>query len=57
LSPGDAGALAAALARVLDDPAVAARLSAGGRHEVEAQYSWAATAARHGAAYAEALAR
>lgn len=33
---GDVGALAAGILRVLDDPALAARISAGARHEAEA---------------------
>lgn len=42
----DAGALAAALASVLDDEALAARLRAAG-HAVSARFTWAASAAEH----------
>ncbi|MEI6727170.1 MAG: glycosyltransferase family 1 protein [Actinomycetes bacterium] len=52
--PGDDVALAAALARVLDDPALRERLVAAGR-ERGAQFTWARTAAATVAAYHEAL--
>lgn len=42
--PRDAGALAQALLRVLQDPALAARLGAGGRARAGERYSWAAVA-------------
>jgi glycosyltransferase involved in cell wall biosynthesis len=42
--PGDAAALAAAIARSLRDPAERARLGAAGRRRVEERYSWHATA-------------
>ena len=38
--PGDAGALAGAIGRVLDDPELAARLSAAGRRRVLERYTW-----------------
>jgi glycosyltransferase-like protein len=47
----DAGALATALAAVLDDDALAARLRAAG-HAVAARFTWAASAAEHQAIYA-----
>jgi glycosyltransferase involved in cell wall biosynthesis len=47
----DAGALATALAAVLDDEALAARLRAAG-HKVAARFTWAASAAEHRASYA-----
>jgi glycosyltransferase involved in cell wall biosynthesis len=43
--PGDAGALAAALGRVLDDPVLAARLSFAGRQRVLERFTWRACAA------------
>jgi len=42
--PGDAEALAAALNRVLDDPAMAARIGAAGRERVTSRWSWRHTA-------------
>jgi len=42
--PGDPGALAAALGRVLDDPALAARLSLAGRQRVLERFTWRACA-------------
>ncbi len=42
--PGDPGALAAALARVLGDPLLAARLSLAGRHRVLERFTWRACA-------------
>jgi glycosyltransferase involved in cell wall biosynthesis len=47
----DAPAFAAALARVLDDPARAARLAAGGRAHVAARFGWDAIADAHDAIY------
>jgi glycosyltransferase involved in cell wall biosynthesis len=44
--PGDAPALAAAIARLMDDPALAARLTEEGRAHVEAQFSWDAIVAQ-----------
>jgi glycosyltransferase involved in cell wall biosynthesis len=42
--PGDPGALAAALGRVLDEPALAARLSEAGRTRVLERFTWRACA-------------
>ncbi len=44
VSPDDPGALARAIGRVLDDPALGARLGAGGRSRVLGLYTWQATA-------------
>lgn len=52
--PGDAGALHAALARLLADPAARERLAAAARAAAAGPYSWDAVAARHLALY-EAL--
>jgi glycosyltransferase involved in cell wall biosynthesis len=38
--PGDAGALATALRRIMDDPALARRLGRTGREHVDAEFSW-----------------
>jgi glycosyltransferase-like protein len=51
----DAGALAVALAAVLDDAALAARLRAAGR-QVCARFTWARSAAEHQKIYAEVAA-
>ena len=59
--PGDPGALAAGIGRVLDDPALAGRLSEAGRRRVLQRFTWRACAeataehyrwvvARHGSA-------
>ena len=50
---GDAPALAAALARVLDDPEVAARMSAAALRIGRAEYTWAANARRMTGIYEE----
>ncbi|WP_419923855.1 glycosyltransferase family 4 protein [Candidatus Poriferisocius sp.] len=42
--PGDSEALAAAVGRVLDDPAMAARIGAAGRERVISRWSWRHTA-------------
>ncbi|MCU1491254.1 MAG: glycosyltransferase [Acidimicrobiaceae bacterium] len=42
--PGDPGALASALERVLSDPALSRRLGAKGRARVLSRFTWAATA-------------
>ncbi|HMQ35834.1 MAG TPA: glycosyltransferase, partial [Chloroflexaceae bacterium] len=55
--PGDAAALAAALRRLLDDPALAARLGAAGRRELETGYTAEAMAARTTGLYERLLAR
>ena len=43
--PGDPGALAAAISRLLDDPDLRTRIGAAGRARVFERYTWAATAA------------
>ncbi len=52
---GDAGAIAAAMDRLIDDPQLRAHLQAGGA-QVLPRYTWAASAAAHQAIYAEATA-
>ncbi len=52
----DAGAMAGALRRVLDDPALAARLAAGGRERLAARFTEEATVAGY-MAYFEHVAR
>ena len=54
--PGDADALAAALERLADDPALCERLGAAARSEAEARYGWDRHAARILDALAERLA-
>jgi alpha-maltose-1-phosphate synthase len=54
--PAKPEALADALRRVLDDPALARRMGAAGRRRVEAQFSWASVAERTEKVYAEAIA-
>jgi len=44
VAPGDPGALATALGRVLDEPAMAARLSRAGRSRVLERFTWRACA-------------
>lgn len=46
VEPGDVGALAAAMAVLLDDPERRARLGAAGRQRVKELFSWTAVAAR-----------
>ncbi len=53
---GDPEALAAALARILDDPEVAARMSAAALRIGQAEYTWAANARRMTGIYEEATA-
>ncbi|AJF64944.1 glycosyltransferase family 4 protein [Streptomyces vietnamensis] len=55
--PGDAGALAAALGRVLGDPELRARLGAAGRERVLANFTWARAAQGTAELYREAVAR
>jgi len=52
----DAAAIAAAVARLLENPALAGRIGGAGRTLVEAQFGWGAAAARFDRAYTEALA-
>ena len=54
--PGRPDDLAAALRRVLDDPAVARAMGQAGRRRVEERFSWASVAARTEEVYAEAIA-
>ncbi len=54
--PGDAEALAAAVARVVGDPALAARLGAAGRHAVATRFSARTMAERTAAFYRKVLA-
>lgn len=52
----DSAAMAAAIARLLGDPAAAGRIGSAGRALVETRFGWGATAARFDRAYTEALA-
>ncbi|MGW6915420.1 glycosyltransferase family 4 protein [Kitasatospora sp. NPDC054939] len=54
--PGDAGALAAALGRLLDDPALRAELGAAGRERVLARFTWERAAELTVADYRAAIA-
>ncbi|MER7663821.1 glycosyltransferase family 4 protein [Streptomyces sp. NPDC096193] len=54
--PGDAGALAAALGRLLGDPELRARLGAGGRERVLSRFTWARAAQGTAERYREAIA-
>jgi glycosyltransferase involved in cell wall biosynthesis len=54
---GDVGELTAALARVLDSPALGERLGRAGRRRVIENYTWRATARRTADWYADVLAR
>jgi glycosyltransferase-like protein len=53
---GDAAGIAAAMARLIDEPALRRGLAEGGR-AVLPRYTWSASAARHREVYAELLAR
>ncbi len=53
--PGDPEALAAAVGRVLDDPALAARLGAAGRARVTERFTWRAVAEQTAAWYRTTL--
>ncbi|MGW0596859.1 glycosyltransferase family 4 protein [Streptomyces sp. NPDC002776] len=55
--PGEAGALAAGLSRLLGDPALRARLGRAGRERVLARFTWARAAEGTVAHYREAIAR
>ncbi|MGI5375031.1 glycosyltransferase family 4 protein [Streptomyces sp. CA-251387] len=55
--PGDAGALAAGLSRLLGDPDLRARLGAAGRERVLQHFTWARAAEGTVARYREAIAR
>ncbi|MER5433362.1 glycosyltransferase family 4 protein [Streptomyces sp. NPDC002588] len=54
--PGDAGALAAGLGRLLGDPGLRARLGAAGRERVLTRFTWARAAEGTVARYREAIA-
>jgi glycosyltransferase involved in cell wall biosynthesis len=49
--PGDAAALAAAIDRVLGDPALARRYGSGGRERLQSDFSWEAITKRWNALY------
>ena len=49
--PNDPGALASAIARLLDDPELRARLGAAGRERVVSRFTWQVTAAGTAACY------
>ena len=49
--PDDPGALALAIERLLDDPALRARLGAAGRDRVVHRFTWQVTAAGTAACY------
>ncbi|CAM5391601.1 glycosyltransferase family 4 protein [Streptomyces aurantiogriseus] len=55
--PGDAGALAAGLSRLLGDPDLRARLGAAGRERVLERFTWARAAEGTVARYREAIER
>ena len=55
--PGDAGALASAMGRALDDPALRARLGRAGRRRALERYTWRATAEGTVAQYRRLLER
>jgi len=54
---GDVDAMAAGVERLLDDPALYARMSANGRERARTRFSLEACVERHEAAYATAIAR
>ncbi|MET9731681.1 glycosyltransferase family 4 protein [Streptomyces sp. NPDC006458] len=54
--PGDAGALAAALVRLLNEPELRTRLGAAGRERVLSKFTWARAAEGTAARYREAIA-
>ncbi|MFF3497805.1 glycosyltransferase family 4 protein [Streptomyces sp. NPDC003247] len=57
VAPGDSGALATALGRLLADPALRARLGAAGRDRVLERFTWARAAEGTVARYREAVER
>lgn len=57
VSPRDVGSIAAGLRRVLDDPALAARMGAAGRARVEQRFGWASVAEQTEARYRDVLER
>ena len=56
VAPDDPGALAGAIARLLDDPALRARLGAAGRERVINRFTWQVTATGTAACYEAVLA-
>jgi glycosyltransferase involved in cell wall biosynthesis len=54
--PGQPEALARALARVLDNPELGARMGKAGRRRVEEKFSWTSVAEQTEKVYAEAIA-
>ena len=56
IAPGDPGALAAAIARILDDPGLAGRMSAEALRIGRERYTWAANARQMVGIYEEATA-
>ena len=57
IPPRDEGALAAALERLLGDPALAAALGAAGRERAAARYSWDRVAADTERVYRQVVSR
>lgn len=55
VDPDDVGAIAAALAELLDDPDGARRLGAAGRHRAATELTWARTASGLVSAYEDAI--
>jgi MMP alpha-(1->4)-mannosyltransferase len=55
VTPGDVGELAAALGRLLDDPARRARMGRAGRQRALAEFSWGAVAEATAGAYRQAI--
>ncbi len=55
VAPDDPGALAGAIARLLDDPELRARLGAAGRERVISRFTWQVTAAGTAACYEAVL--
>ena len=56
VAPDDPGALAGAIARLLDDPDLRARLGAAGRERVVSRFTWQVTAAGTAACYEAVIA-
>jgi len=56
VEPGDAGALAEAMAKLLGDPALRWRFGEAGRETIEAEYSAARMTAEYLRVYEEAIA-
>ncbi len=57
VAPDDPAALAGAISRLLDDPALRARLGAAGRVRVMSRFTWEVTAAGTAACYSALLAK